>query len=136
MNRSTYDYQNILNMYGFNSLITIPTRTIIPLIDHIFTEIMFPVNSFKSGAFFKNIVDHFPVFCVLQNLRIESTNQFILKSSFTQNIFKFNDKFTELNWNNIHSEIALDECFSFYESFRKIFNLYVFQSRNIKLNIK
>ena len=84
MNRSTDDYLNILNMYGFYSLIAIPTRIRIPsitLIDRIFTDMMFPVNSLNSVAFFKDITDHFPVFCIPQNMKIESTDQFILKRS-------------------------------------------------------
>ena len=66
-------------MHGFHFFITIPTRIRITLIDHIFTNMMIHVNYFESGAFFKDIIDYFPLFCILQNIRTESTDQCILK---------------------------------------------------------
>ena len=69
-----------------------------------------PVGSFKSGALFIDIKDHFPLFCVLQRLKTEYSTQYVLKRNLTQKIY---DKFKRLNWTYLHQEVNFDQPFSY-----------------------
>ena len=66
--KSVVDYFNLLNMYGFSSLIIIATRIKSPSV----TQIDNILCRFQSDDLSIDLRSHFPVLCVLQHLKTES----------------------------------------------------------------
>ena len=64
-----------------------PTRVKPPsatLLDNIYTNIQFTVDSCESGILTSNINDHFFVIGFLDNMKINQTHNYIRKRDFTE----------------------------------------------------
>ena len=81
------------------------------LIDNIFTNA--PSHSLKSGIFFTDISDHFPIFGISNlNLSKSQKNERCLFRNFNEaNRTKFNDKLSHTNWNAIYNSNEAYEAF-------------------------
>ncbi len=119
----TADFMNLLYANSLYPLITKPTR-ITPssatLIDNIFTNSL--SNIWRSGVFYCDISDHFPVFHLTATTRVKQ--QEIKKSSRVRvfnkrNTDKFGKLIDDVPWDNVYMH---DDDELAYQSFIALFN--------------
>ena len=95
------NFTNILAGFNMYKLIHKPTRIMPPsasLLDNIYTNTQITIDSCKSGILTSNISDHFFVFGVFNNMKINQTKNVSKIRYFTEkNISKIRQNFKHQN---------------------------------------
>jgi len=135
----TAKFVDTMFMYGYIPLTNKPTRIgsySATLIDNIYTNNISASNT-KSGVFYTDITDHFPVFHITGNKINTSAREFVHKRFFTtENIAQFTCLLKNINWNEILTEQDTQSMFTcFHKTFLQLFN-DCFPVRKIYKNYK
>jgi hypothetical protein len=106
--------------------ITKPTRlckSTATLIDNIFVNITNSQNTL-SGLFVEDISDHFPIFCINVNSKIQSKSLEVnLRNYSTRNLNNFVDLMQGVDWTSIYQTEKCQDAFtSFHSIFSNIYN--------------
>ena len=108
------EYLDIMHLYNFSSLISIPTRVTTDsstCIDHLYAN--FSHSAVNSGTIITDVSDHYPIFGIFKTLNQTNTNAYDVNLLCHRSLDK-NLIVTELggtDWGNlIYSEKNLDTC--------------------------
>ena len=134
------NFTNILAGFNMFKLIHKPTRIKPPsatLLDNIYTNIQITIDSCKSGILTSNISDHFFVFGIFDDMKINQTKNVFKTRYFTEkNISKFAKILSNKTWENLYQYNNAQDSFTlFYKFFLNNFE-YIFPEKSVELKYK
>ena len=114
------EFSNILSSHCFTALIDKPTHInnhSATIIDNVFSNVS-AEQILGAGIFpTKVISDHFPIFCILRNVPLNTSKISYMKRNFSQkNISKFKKHLFQKEWNDIYSCFDPNEAFSKFQN--------------------
>jgi len=126
------DYMDINLSNGFVQLICRATRIQgghCSLIDHILTNANQP--SYDTGTILSDLSDHFINFIQLKNTKQKIKHKKLFKRSLTdENIARFKETLSHLNWADTLSKTNVDEAFdAFWKIFSDMYNIHFPQKK-------
>ncbi len=132
------DYMDINLSNGFVQLICRATRIQgghCSLIDHILTNANQP--SYDTGTILSDLSDHFINFIQLKNTKQKIKHKKLFKRSLTdENIARFKETLSHLNWADTLSKTNVDEAFdAFWKIFSDMYNIHFPQKKHVSIEI-
>lgn len=113
-NQNAVEYSNCFAGFGYEQLLTVPTRCITggssTLIDHILSNY---ISCDECGVTTLDITDHYPIFCRLSHASPRAERSF-QKSLF--NKVQFIDSISSFDWSTIKSESNAELAFVRFSS--------------------
>jgi hypothetical protein len=116
--KPTADYINNIFSLGCLQLISKPTRCnhlSATLIDHIVTNVI--SSKYVTGVLANSISDHFPIFCILENLREQQKHKTFSSRNLTKNnIEQFKETLSQESWNDATENNDPQICFDLFSN--------------------
>lgn len=134
----TEEFLELMYSFSFFPMINRPTRVTnlsATLIDNIWINEL--NEKLTSGIFYTDITDHFPMFSINYNYKIEKKNSFLNKRVYSnENKEKFKNEISSINWATVLELDNAQEAFTlFYDKYRAIYDKY-FPIHEVKLGYK
>lgn len=121
----TEEFVEMMYAYSFIPMINKPTRvknTSATLIDNIWVN---EVNDqCMNGIFYTDITDHFPIFSINYNYKIQTESTYFIKRNYTnENKDRFREEISSTDWNAVINTQNAQEAFTlFYDKYKNVYN--------------